>query len=90
MSEDQELTNKNIQTRLEALESESTIMTAFFYAVIETCPDTEKLKSSFLAASEHLIANSTNTAVSDDYIRKSIRYRELLMQWIDQRTLNNL
>jgi hypothetical protein len=83
MSDQQDLINANVQERLRTLECQQQIITAFFYAAIETHPAPDELKRRFVECSERIIANSAAKPIPDDWLTQSIRYRDMLLQWID-------
>ena len=84
MNEKQALINTNVQQRLCTLECQQQIMTAFFYAAIKTHSAPLELKQQFLEASERIIASSIDKPLDDNWLRQSIGYRDMLLQWIDR------
>ena len=85
MSENQDLINDNVQERLRDLEVQQQVMTAFFYAVIETHSSPAELKDRFVLASEHIIASSVHKPLPDAWLRQLNTYRNVLVQWCDKR-----
>lgn len=85
MSENQDLINNNVQERLRALECQQQMITAFFYAAIETHPAPDQLKQCFVESSERLIATSIDKPLPDDWLRQSIGYRDMLVLLIDNK-----
>lgn len=80
MSENQDSINNNVQERLRDLEAQQQIMTAFFYALIETHPSPAELKDKFVLATEHIIASSVHKPLPDTWLRQLNAYREVLVQ----------
>lgn len=80
----QEQINLNVQERLRDLEAQQQIMTAFFYAVIETHPSPAELKDKFALASEQVIASSIHKPLPDSWLRQLSTYRNVLDGLLDQ------
>jgi hypothetical protein len=81
----QEQINSNFQERLNDLQVQHEIITAFLIASIETHPSPQQLKDKFSVASEQLIALAAYKPLPEKWIEQLNGYQGLLYRALDRR-----